>query len=129
MAESGPRLGGTVFRLSLSGELTVLHAFHGPGHPEYNGQQYKPVGPLMQAADGSLYGTTNSGGKWGEGGVYRLSSAHGFEQLVDFAGWMTTDADSPVGALVQMPEGPLFGTTHGGGVANNGAIYALTPAP
>lgn len=129
MAEGGPRQGGTVFRLSLSGELTVLHAFHGPADPEYNSQQYQPMGPLMQAADGALYGTTFHGGKWGLGGVFRVSPDRGFEQLVDFAGWASDDTDTASGALVQTPGGPLLGTGYSGGLTGSGTIYALTPAP
>src|SRR5437899_654588 len=54
----GAFYGGTVFKISPSGTLTVLHAFVG-------GIETFGVGPLaslMQASDGNFYGTTYSGG-------------------------------------------------------------------
>jgi uncharacterized repeat protein (TIGR03803 family) len=130
MAEGGPRQGGTVFRLSLDGQLTILHAFIGANDPGYAGQAYRPTGPLMQAADGAIYGTLTFGGKWGKGGVFRVSPAKGFQSLVDFAGWEGSDTESPISsALVQAPDGSLLGTGYSGGLHHEGTIYALTPAP
>jgi len=129
MGEGGPRQGGTVFRLSLDGQLTILHAFVGASDPEYAGQAYRPMGPLMQAADGAIYGTLTYGGKWGEGGVFRVSAGRGVQSIVDFAGWRELDTEAPVGALVQSPDGILLGTGYDGGLNMQGTLYALTPAP
>ena len=49
-----------------SGAFTVLHAF------DYSTEGYTPFGGLIQASDGSLYGTTQNGGTGGGGVVYRL---------------------------------------------------------
>jgi len=46
---------GTVFRITTNGALTTLYSFSGP-----DGET--PQGALVQAKDGSLYGTTSYGG-------------------------------------------------------------------
>lgn len=129
MSEGGPRQGGTVFRLSVDGELKILHAFIGAKDPAYAGEAYRPTGPLMQAADGALYATVAWGGKWGQGGVYRVAPGKGFQQLVDFAGWQGHDTWSATGALVQTPDGFLLGTGYSGGLYSAGTVYALIPTP
>ena len=58
---------GTVFRITPGGVLTTLVAFDGfddGAHPET---------PLVEGADGRLYGTTSAGGPGGRGSVFRLS--------------------------------------------------------
>ena len=58
---------GTVFSITPGGTLTTLVAFDGfddGAHPET---------PLVEGADGSLYGTTSAGGPGGSGTVFRLS--------------------------------------------------------
>ena len=129
MSEGGPGQGGTVFRLSAQGELKILHAFIGSKDPSYAGQAYRPTGPLMQAADGSLYATVVWGGKWGYGGVYRVAPGKGFQQLIDFAGSQGQDTYQPFGALVQTPDGFLLGTGYDGGLHSGGTVYALIPIP
>jgi uncharacterized repeat protein (TIGR03803 family) len=46
---------GTIFEITTNGTLTTLHSFSGP-----DGQE--PQGALVQAPDGSFYGTTSYGG-------------------------------------------------------------------
>jgi uncharacterized repeat protein (TIGR03803 family) len=57
---------GTVFQLSLAGELTTLHDFDSTDGSE-------PLAALLQAADGSLYGTTLEGGSGGWGTVFHIA--------------------------------------------------------
>src|SRR5271166_2184765 len=52
--------GGTVFKLTSSGTLTVLHSFTG----QSDGAE--PYAGLIQATDGTFYGTTNIGGGIGQ---------------------------------------------------------------
>ncbi len=62
---------GTVFRLGTDGtNYTVLYEF---GKSSTDGQY--PVAPLIQAYDGGLFGTTQSGGTSGFGTVFRLAPA------------------------------------------------------
>src|SRR5262245_30843869 len=59
---------GTIFRMSLSGTVTVLHAF-GPGP-----SAAAPSAPLLQAADGNFYGTSAAGGSRNLGTVFRIAA-------------------------------------------------------
>jgi uncharacterized repeat protein (TIGR03803 family) len=62
---------GAVFRIDLLGNFTTLHSFDGA-----DGDQ--PSGGLLQAADGSFYGTTIYGGNpdfLGDGVIFRLTAA------------------------------------------------------
>ena len=57
---------GTVFRLTGDGTLTSLFSFNGT-----NGAA-PDLAPLLQAPDGSFYGTTKSGGVSNKGTIFRL---------------------------------------------------------
>lgn len=62
---------GTVFKLSLSGVFSTLHAFNGS-------DGFRPTGGLLEATDGSFYGTTSQGGSSnncpnGCGTVFRMT--------------------------------------------------------
>jgi uncharacterized repeat protein (TIGR03803 family) len=57
---------GTVFKLSTSGKLSVLHNFRGTSDGEYPQAGLVPV-------NGMLYGTTFSGGASGAGTVFKVS--------------------------------------------------------
>jgi uncharacterized repeat protein (TIGR03803 family) len=57
---------GTVFKITPSGKLTTLHNFLGT-----DGDQ--PLGGLVQATNGNLYGTTYGGGANNYGTVFSLS--------------------------------------------------------
>jgi len=51
--------GGKIFRVTHSGKMTIVHAFCSlPGCAD----GFAPEGPLIQGADGYLYGTTAAGG-------------------------------------------------------------------
>lgn len=57
---------GTVFILAPSGTLTTVHRFTGGADGGF------PLGGLTLSADGTLYGTTNSGGSGGGGTAWSL---------------------------------------------------------
>ena len=56
---------GTIFQITPAGTLTTLHSFGGP-----DGAQ--PVAGLVQATDGSFYGTTLTSGSGAYGTVFRI---------------------------------------------------------
>ncbi|HEX4084998.1 MAG TPA: choice-of-anchor tandem repeat GloVer-containing protein [Chthoniobacteraceae bacterium] len=57
---------GTVFMVTASGSLTTLYSFSGPDGAE-------PQGALIQAANGTLFGTTNAGGANDDGIVFGIA--------------------------------------------------------
>jgi uncharacterized repeat protein (TIGR03803 family) len=111
---------GTVFRLKANGRVHVLHAFGaGPG----DGAQ--PVGRLLLAADGNLYGTTRAGGSANLGTVFRLSPKGRLVVLHSFTGG--EDGRAPEGGLAQSDDGRLYGATRAGGHQDLGVVFSLQP--
>jgi uncharacterized repeat protein (TIGR03803 family) len=84
---------------------------------------------LIQGMDGNLYGVTESGGAHGNGTVFKISSSGQMTTLYTFCPKaQCRDGRSPIGSLVQLPNGTLYGATVGGGAGGFGSIYALTPS-
>ena len=114
---------GTVFKLTTGGTLTTLVNFTGTiGSTLGSG----PVGALAQAADGSLYGVTGSGGVFGLGTVFKVTTGGVFTSVASFTG--TTGAlpgTTPVGGLFVGVDGCLYGVTSGGGLYNQGTLLRV----
>jgi len=60
---------GTIFSITPGGTLTTLHNFAG-----FPTEGSLPVGPLLQAGDGTFYGATEAGGSVGDGSVFSYST-------------------------------------------------------
>ena len=104
---------GTVFCLSTTGHVAVLHTFTGDDGD----------GPtaLIQAADGDFYGGTVLGGTNGSGTVFRIGSDGAFETLHQFDG---ADGSAP-SPLIQASDGKFYGVTAGGGAMGTGTIFRI----
>jgi uncharacterized repeat protein (TIGR03803 family) len=103
---------GTVFKLDIAGNETVIHSFAGPPN---DGEQ--PFSGLIRDAHGDLYGTTSEGGLgncfgYGCGTVYKISPAGKETVLYRFSGG--TDGATPWASLL-LAGGALYGTTVDGG--------------
>jgi uncharacterized repeat protein (TIGR03803 family) len=115
--KGGTNGSGTVFKLTLAGVETVLWNFGATT----DGQT--PEGPLIQASDGNFYGTTENGGAFGFGSVYRLTPAGAEAVLYSFADGL--DGQGPQG-LIEGVDGDLYGITIGGGAYNVGTAFEVT---
>jgi uncharacterized repeat protein (TIGR03803 family) len=94
---------------------SVLHNFPFPAEV--------PMAPLAQGPDNMLYGTASEGGAANSGAVFKVKpDGSGFTNIYSFEGGL--DGAAPIGGLV-LAGGTLFGTTSGGGVNDNGTIFAL----
>ena len=117
---------GTIFKMTPSGALTTLYNFCSQaGCVDGKG----PLGGLVQATNGSLYGTTYAGGTNGAGVVFKITPSGTLTTLYNFctqAG--CTDGGSPVAGLVQASNGNLYGTTQVGGANGGGTIFKITPS-
>ncbi len=82
---------------------------------------------LMQAADGSFYGSTQDGGTFGNGSIYKITSRGQLTTLHSFCSAGCTDGAYPRGALIQAPDGSFYGTTGGGG-HGFGTVFKITPS-
>jgi uncharacterized repeat protein (TIGR03803 family) len=108
---------GTVFKITASGMLTSLHSFDATDGT-------RPVGGLVQGADGTFYGTTLNGGTYGYGTVFSVTASGTLTTLHSFGG---ADGAAPYAGLVQAANGMLYGTTAGGGAYNCGTVFSITP--
>ncbi len=106
--------GGTLFKLTPSGEFTKLFSFTQDTSGFLNGNN--PASGFVEANDGFLYGTTFNGGKQDDGVLFRISkTGTGFKVLHNFCSLAKcTDGSIPNGLLLGQ-DGNLYGTTLEGG--------------
>jgi len=118
-AYGGSSGNGVVFKVSTSGQETVLYSFAGGTTDGCN-----PYGGVIRDAAGNLYGTTEFCGTSGYGTVFRVD-AKGSETVVhNFAG---TDGAHPLWTSLRLDaSGNLYGVTPEGGTSNEGVVYELT---
>ncbi|HEV3057022.1 MAG TPA: choice-of-anchor tandem repeat GloVer-containing protein, partial [Vicinamibacterales bacterium] len=81
--------------------------------------------PVIQAADGNLYGTAG-GGTFGAGIAFKISPGGTVTILHDFTS-SGSDGGYPTSALIQASDGNFYGTTMFGGSSNDGTIFKMTP--
>ena len=120
-AGGGTVEGGTVFRMTPAGGLTILCSL-GNG---YDGAQ--PYAGVIQGSDGNFYGTTRLGGN-GAGTVFQVTPAGAYTTLYSFAYLGTTAGSDPIASLVQGSDGNFYGTTETNGVDGAGTVFRITPA-
>ncbi len=149
---------GTLFNITPSGILTVLHHFSSAeGAPVIapvqgkdgnlygvtgSGTTYRvtlPDGTFVQlphkapgttfgafllASDGYLYATSQAGGKYNMGTIFRMTTPGGAIKIVH--SFMGSDGSGPEDPLTQAPDGNFYGTASTGGANNTGATFKLT---
>ncbi|MFZ0828694.1 MAG: choice-of-anchor tandem repeat GloVer-containing protein [Verrucomicrobiia bacterium] len=86
-----------------------------------------PSAELLQAPDGSFYGTTQIGSSNNLGTVFKITSTGTFSNLLTFTGTGGAyPGANPAAGLVWGSNGTLFGTTEAGGANGDGTVFALT---
>jgi uncharacterized repeat protein (TIGR03803 family) len=108
---------GVVFRVGPDGSEIVLHAFAGGSDGAI------PKAGLTAGKKGSLYGTTQSGGKFSAGTVFRISR-NGSEKVLHSFG-SGSDGSSPVANVIFDQAGDLYGTTESGGAGGDGTVFEI----
>jgi len=110
---------GTIFEITPAGKFTVIYSFCAVnGCPD----GANPIGGLLQATDGNLYGTTSTGGSAGYGTIFRISPSG---VLATKHSFNKTDGASPYAAMIQASDGNLYGTTNNGGAHSGGTLFKM----
>ena len=126
---TGRRGFGTVFKFNTAdGSLTTLKSFKGPLSEE----GANPLGCLVLIG-GRLYGTTASGGYYGNGTVFSISTdGTDFQTIYNFSpthdSEINSDGAGPVGGLISSGNS-LYGSTILGGTSGSGTVFRLTYYP
>ena len=132
-AGGGAYQAGTVFELSPSNgnwTETVLYNFC-LNKVRDCPDGYNPVaGPTFDNV-GNLYGTTQGGGAYGLGSVFKLTppSTQGaaWTEAVVWSFGAQGDGKEPVSNVIFDASGNLYGTTSSGGAYNGGTAFQLVP--
>jgi uncharacterized repeat protein (TIGR03803 family) len=113
---------GTVFKMTSQGVVSTVYSFCS----KTNCADGFGAAALVQAANGSFYGTTSVGPYHGT--LFKMLPAGKLTTLHTFCVDLTTclDGDGPAGALVQGADGDLYGVNQGGGGLGGGTIYKTT---
>lgn len=122
---------GTIFRLTPSGQFTLLYSFcggNGCGLLATDGAD--PRGRLALGPDGNLYGTTQQGGYYNgvynSGTIFRISLSGAYQIMHIFSGNSGTgDGAGPAGGLTLGSDGSFYGTTQAGGTSGNGTVFKM----
>jgi uncharacterized repeat protein (TIGR03803 family) len=104
---------------NITAVLTNIYSFTG-GSDGAN-----PVAPLIVGADGGLYGTTEFGGDFADGNVFRITTNGVITNLYSFTNGV--DGGTPTNALMQAADGNFYGVTVFGGTHAFGNVFRLTP--
>jgi uncharacterized repeat protein (TIGR03803 family) len=123
---------GTVFKITPTGTLTVLHEFCSATNCS---DGYAPDAALALGIDGNFYGTTLYGGTNNKGTVFKITPEGTFTTLYAFCAQANcADGSGPQAALAQGANGDFYGTTAVGGANINcddnslgcGTIFEIT---
>jgi len=129
---------GTVFKVTPTGTVTILHSF-GDGSVANDGGE--PNTKLVLGIDGNFYGTTENGGApipsgaqagGTVGTVYKITPSGVLTILHSFGpGCLNGDGAFPK-SLTQTPDGTLYGGTYTAGNAafphGFGVIFSISPS-
>ena len=120
---------GTVFRLDSTGAFATVHTFSCLEGGDPAGTGWPVEVPLTQAVDGSIYGTTETGGANDRGTIFRLDASSG--ELKTLHIFDVVNGLLP-GRLIQATDGAFYGSAGGEGYGlsnySGGIVFRITPA-
>jgi uncharacterized repeat protein (TIGR03803 family) len=110
---------GMVFKVTATGTESVLYNFTGGLDGDY------PNGGMARDSAGNLYGTTQYGGTYYDGVVFKLTTGGAESVLHNFES-SSTDGGNPGGNLIRDSSGNLYGSTANGGASFAGTAFEVT---
>lgn len=118
MSSSCPVGCGTIFKITPSGSLTIVHNF-----AQADGDS--PIGALVQAFNGDLLGVTNYGGAGSHfGTIFQLGAGGALQTLYSLS---SAQQSYPAAGFVQASDGNFYGTTGGCSAGTCGTVFKITP--
>ena len=121
---AGPHNNGTIFRIDpITGQLTTVYGFCSRSGCVDGAN---PDAPLVQAADGSFYGTTYYGGSYDhgfDGTVFKITPSGALTTLHSFD---VSDGSNPYAGLLHANDGNFYGSTASGGPWGGGTLFKIT---
>jgi uncharacterized repeat protein (TIGR03803 family) len=123
VAQNATNLAGSVFTMTATGTVKVLHEFTIT-------DGYQPNAGLTLGTDGNFYGTTYGGGASRLGVVFKMTPAGVVTVLHSFTGTNVTnpsasDGANPIAGLLLASDGKLYGVTSQDGVNQYGTLFTL----
>jgi len=119
-AWGGSMSDGTVFKMTPNYTVSLLHSFM------MGADGGVPMGGLVQATDGNLYGTASGYGAADGGVLFRISLTGEYSVLHSFS---YETGYYPIDTLLQHTNGILYGMTESGGVSYlggpGGTFYSM----
>lgn len=106
---------GTIYVINKSGKQTVFYRFPG------DSSGTRPYAGLIDL-NGTLYGTTQTGGKKNIGTVFAITTGGSESVICSFNG---KDGDDPRASLTSV-KGALYGTTYHGGSTATGTVFTVS---
>ncbi len=113
-SQGPPNIAGTVFRTTLDGTLTTLHAFNG-------NDGGGPIAGVVEATDGNFYGTTTGTCYGSCDTIFRMTPQGAATTLHTFN---QTEGARPLG-LLQTPDASFYGVTIQGAPYGDGSIFRI----
>jgi uncharacterized repeat protein (TIGR03803 family) len=123
MTSQGGSGSGTIFKITSSGALTTIYTFCSKAHCTDGGN---PKGGLIQASDGSFYGTTFAGGTGNAGTIFKVTAQGALATIFSFCTGCAAGG-TPYSTLAQGTDGSFYGTAYYGGAKGQGTAFKLTP--
>jgi uncharacterized repeat protein (TIGR03803 family) len=113
---------GGVFEIAPDGTESLPFVFGA-----WRGDGLNPSGGVTLDRNGNVYGTTKTGGYWGDGTIFKLAPDGAETLLHSFQNWGDWEGYQPNGGLVFDKAGALYGMTNQGGVGECGVVFKLSP--
>ena len=108
---------GTVYKVTASGKITILHSFNGCSEGS------NVYAPPIEGLDGNFYGIASDGGCEVFGTVYKITPSGKLTVIYTFPG---TSGLSYPQAMALGTDGNFYGTTLGA-KGGYGAVFKITP--
>ena len=121
--DGGSGDGGTIFRISPGGGLTIFYRFCS----QANCLDGSAPTAVTFDPSGNLFGTSTQGGKYREGTLFEITAGGVYRKLHDFCSRPDCADGLSAGALLRAKDGDFYGTTAAGGEDQGGSVFRMRP--